>query len=489
MLRPLPLTILLAAVLLAPPARAGNDDSCDIGVTPAATLLLPYFEVDVHAPAGKARTTIFTVTNVSALPQIAHVTLWTDWAYAALNFNINLAPYGIQSVDLYDVFMRGVIAPGNAYLGTASSPRANPNFNVTAGSPGNVAATCAEMPANLSPAMLGDLQQLFVTGVHGMLIGADCGRSHLGGVHENAAGYLTVDVVSTCSSSFPGPQYFAAQVLFDNVLIGDYVNVSGETTGDSATGNPMVHIRAVPEGGPAGSNPGTNLPFTFYDRYTATTPQMLPRSIDRRQPLPSAFAARWTQGGTVSFSASYQIWREGLTGPSSTACGVAVNSAIPLIRLDSQYQSSQIVRFDEHENSNAFNYLGACEIDCGAVTLPVLPAAISLPVYSYVFPATPSSTGDLGGWMYLNLNDGGTTAYGNNSRASQNWVTVTMATEGRYAVLFDAAQLGNGCSGPISPHATIGPTGGVPVCPAGATGCTPGVAPYTGTNTVPVPPL
>ena len=33
-----------------------------------------------------------------------------------------------------------------------------------------------------------------------------------------------------------------------------------------AAANPMVHIRAVPEGGAAGSTAHTDLPYTFYDR-------------------------------------------------------------------------------------------------------------------------------------------------------------------------------------------------------------------------------
>jgi hypothetical protein len=78
MLRSAVLAILLATILCAPLARAGNDDSCDISVAPAATLLLPYFEVDFVSTARTARTTIFTVTNVSAQPRIAHVTLSAD---------------------------------------------------------------------------------------------------------------------------------------------------------------------------------------------------------------------------------------------------------------------------------------------------------------------------------------------------------------------------------------------------------------------------
>src|SRR5437016_3891160 len=63
------------------PTTTNNDDSCDIGVAPAATLLLPYFEVDL---VNRTTTTLFTITNVSRLPQIAHVTIWTDRSFPVL---------------------------------------------------------------------------------------------------------------------------------------------------------------------------------------------------------------------------------------------------------------------------------------------------------------------------------------------------------------------------------------------------------------------
>jgi hypothetical protein len=480
MLRQLTVIALGIVLFFARSARAGNDDSCDIGVTPAATLLLPYFEVDFFSPAGEGLTTLFTITNVSALPQIAHVTLWTDWAFAALTFNIFLTPYGTQSVNLFDVFTRGVLAPGAAYfvaLPILDPRQKNPNFDVTPGSPHNVTVSCSTPPPTLPSVILGDLQQIFTLGRAGATIGAGCGSSRLGGVHPHAVGYVTVDVVNTCSSTLPAPEYFASEVLFDNVLIGDYENVDGkQSTGGFATGSPMVHIRAVPEGGPAGSNPGTSLPFTFYDRYTATTPQTLPRSIDRRQPLPSTFAARWIQGGSANFATSYAIWREGLTGPRSYVCThnvPAANSAIPLDF------GGEIVRFDEHENATVSVF--ECPNECPDPF--TLPAASSTSTSSYQFPGS----GDPSGWMYLNLSVANVAAYSSRSRASQNWVSVVMRAEGRYAVLFDAAQLGNGCSPPPVPHTTIGPAGGAPVCPEGATGCTPGVAPYTGTNVNPPP--
>src|SRR5713226_6825865 len=69
------------------PSTTNNSDSCDIGVTPAATLLLPYFEVETST---RGANTLFTITNTSRFPQIAHVTLWTDWSSPVLDFNIFL---------------------------------------------------------------------------------------------------------------------------------------------------------------------------------------------------------------------------------------------------------------------------------------------------------------------------------------------------------------------------------------------------------------
>jgi len=298
-------------------------------------------------------------------------------------------------------------------------------------------------------------------------------------------------------------------MLFDNVLIGDYQDVNpNSTTGNYAGGNPMVHLRAIPEGGPVGANPGTNLPFTFYDRYnnggnsapggpiSIGTPLTNGnnRLLDRRQPLPSVFAARWIQGGTTGFNTNYKIWREGITGPNSTTC----SSSVPA--LNSALAITELVRFDEHENSNSVAPPNVISPPPPSVT-NVLPETSSTSTSSSIFPGLTNS-GDLGGWMYLNLNNAFNNATGVYSspaadnptahptfatRASQNWVIVSMFAEGRYSVDFDAAWLGNGCSAPVAGGTTIGPVGGVPVCPAGSNPalCQPGVAPYTGTNVTP----
>src|SRR5439155_8480868 len=142
----------------AAPATTNNDDSCDIGTAPAATLLLPYFEVDFKSPQTTARTTLFTITNVSAFPQIAHVVVWTDWSFPALDFNIFLTGYDVQAINLYDIFARGVIAPPSATSSNTTVPTnptggstpfandTNPNINSL--------ANCTALPGPIPPSLL-----------------------------------------------------------------------------------------------------------------------------------------------------------------------------------------------------------------------------------------------------------------------------------------------------------------------------------------------
>src|ERR1043166_6434110 len=90
------------------PSTTNNDDSCGIGTTPAATLLLPYFEVET---ATRATDTFFTIVNTGYLPQIAHVVVWTDWSYPVLDFNIFLTGFDVQPISMYDIIVNGIIAP------------------------------------------------------------------------------------------------------------------------------------------------------------------------------------------------------------------------------------------------------------------------------------------------------------------------------------------------------------------------------------------
>src|SRR5437867_6349513 len=201
------------------PATTNNDDSCDIGVAPAATLLLPYFEVDFRSTQTTARTTLFTVTNVSAFPQIVHVVVWTDWSYAALDFNIFLTGYDVQSINLYDLFSRGVIAPPSGTTSNTTIPTGNPADATPVGTNPNITslANCNALPGPLPPSIVADLQSVFTAGTS---TGSICSSTtaRLGGTHTNAIGYITMDVVANCNTSLVAndPNYFATSILFDN---------------------------------------------------------------------------------------------------------------------------------------------------------------------------------------------------------------------------------------------------------------------------------
>ena len=515
------------------PATTNNNDSCDIGVTPAATLLLPYFAVETSGAAGSGPTTLFTITNTSRYPQIAHVTVWTDWSAPVLDFNLYLTGYDVQSINLYDIIVRGIIAPpsGATYTTTAgtasnsasgSTPLAgtlNPNFAATA------RANCSNIPGTLPGGQGGAVQAAVQAALTTGSTSALCGGAQIGGNHGTlAVGYVTVDVSADCTNYLPtNPTYYTAAdgILYDNVLIGDYQQIGPSPAGSAgggfdAAGNPMVHIRAIPEGGNAGTFVATNLPFTFYNRYSNTG--VGTAGLDRRQPLPSQWAARWiggttTAGGvTVTYNTNYKIWREGITGanvncPSSTAnASITSNSTIAV---------TNVVRFDEHENSFGFGTSLICSPFCTAGGIPPLPETSSSAVgtatntgIAGTFPSIPASglaSGDLGGWTYMNLSSGGvagqtsggtggTTAaatsltaarnFGNTAttprNTTQNWVVVSMfgnlGTQ-RLAVDFDAAWLGNGCTPAPAAGAQIGPasmqngTASNMICPTGAT-CT-----------------
>jgi hypothetical protein len=462
------------------PTTTNNDDSCDISTAPAATLLLPYFEVDFNSPQTTAQTTLFTITNVTQIPQIAHVTIWSDWSFPVLDFNIFLTGYDVQAINMYDILgPRATIAPASGTSNqTTEGARSllnnqNPLFLPAA------ASSCTVLPGAIPGNILQDVRTGLTTGLY-----SSCGTSRIGGTHTNAIGYVTIDVAANCSTTLPtDPTYYSGELLFNNVLIGDYQQINpNPTTGNYAGGNPLVHIRAIPEGGAAGvAAVATNLPFTFYDRYTPAAT----RTIDRRQPLPSTFAARFIQGGTGAFNTNFKIWREGVTGPNA-ACSAYVNNSGSLMRV------IDLVRFDEHENP--FTLAGGIIISPFPTTTVVLPETSSTSTSSGTFPTFASPAGDVAGWMYLNLNNGGSVASSSTvaysvteagvsftatappnrngfagggtaagRRQNQDWVIVSMFAEGRYSVDFDAAWLGNGCS----PNpAVTGPGTANPIGPA-----------------------
>ncbi|HEY2323208.1 MAG TPA: hypothetical protein VGJ82_10145 [Thermoanaerobaculia bacterium] len=358
-----------------------NNASCDISVSPAATLLLPFFEVDVTKSVSDAANTIFSIINTSRAPQTARVTIWTDYAHPAVWFNVYLTGFDVEPISLYDVLVDGKLPP------------------VPATAPDACRAVAGDLPSSTAA----QLRQMLTTGV---VASSDC---KVGGVHGLATGYVTIDLVNACSPVSPlEPVYYSQVLAYDNVLTGDYEDVHPDKgIGNFAGGSPLVHIKAIPNGG--GTSTATPLPYTFYDRYTPAAA----KRVDRRQPLPSSFMSRFIQGGTSALFTDFAFWRE---AASPGGC-VATNATMPV---------ATVVRFDEFENPTM------------TAIMPSSPATSSLSTASSAFP--PLYGASLTGWMYIDLDNHTLT------RPSQNWITVRMRAEGRYGVTYDAIALKNGCA-------------------------------------------
>src|SRR3954470_15502573 len=104
----LALSALLSSVSPAPAAV------CNIDVSPAATLLLPYFEVDLNNPNGL--TTLFSVNNASDMAVLAHVVVYSDLSVPVLDFNVYLTGYDVQGINLRYILVNGTL-PQTASVG------------------------------------------------------------------------------------------------------------------------------------------------------------------------------------------------------------------------------------------------------------------------------------------------------------------------------------------------------------------------------------
>ncbi len=422
-MRKLMVVLLIAAAFAPVPARA---TICTIDEVPAATLLLPYFEVDLGKPNGI--NTLLSINNASSTAVLAHVVLWTDLSVPVLDFNVYLTGYDVQTISLRDLIMGWT--PQTASDGQdpkdTISPQGDFSQDIDFASCNNVLP-----PPNPLPEIYVDHLMLSLTGQPDPFFSGRCAGRDLG--DHIARGYVTVDAVRNCSMHFPGdPGYFqpggTGDATDQNVLWGDYFYV--DDSQNSASGNTLVHIEA------SATDVQTTTPgqYTFYGRYVNWT------AADNREPLATNFAARFVTGGDFDGGTSLLVWRDSKVSQTTFDCPVA-----PGVR-PAWYPLSQegIVIFDEEENPQL------------TTTPPVSPPPpLSGPT---PFPAEAQRTQVDGtdlpvpfsfGWLYLDLNTTVAPAGAfppEDPAAAQAWVTVEMRASGRFSVGFDAVQLDSACS-------------------------------------------
>ena len=113
------LTFALVGVLALGLTSTAYATYCANDVVPAATLLFPFVQYDYEAglAGDTGATTLFAITNVSNRAQIVHITLWTDYSIAILDFNVVLTGYDVQTINIRDILREGILP----YEGTGAN--------------------------------------------------------------------------------------------------------------------------------------------------------------------------------------------------------------------------------------------------------------------------------------------------------------------------------------------------------------------------------
>jgi hypothetical protein len=406
------LGVLLLALLVPMTTGAARALDCSIDHRPAATLLLPYFEVDPSDPSGM--TTLFSVNNSGDAAVLANVQLWTDLGVPTLGFQIYLTGYDVQTINLRDLFNGSLprTAPaGEDPLGTISPQGI---FSGDSPFPG-----CTALPYQALPASFVTHLRSAHSGKFSVLFNG-CSGQDLG--DGRMRGYVTVDTVNQCTMKNPADAgYFGpGGVASDqNILWGDAIYL--DPANKYSDGEDLVRIKSLP----GSFHPGD---FTFYGRYVGMS------GADSRQPLATAWGSRYANGGSFAGGTDLLVWRD--SGKIVKPFPCATHPAgFPL----TLYQE---LTFDEQEQPVI---LGLYPVEPGPP--PILPAPDVFPaeankvhVGGPTFPAPYAF-----GWLFLDLNSFNPGAEPH-LLVRQSWVQTVLKAQGMYSVGFHATPFDSACS-------------------------------------------
>jgi hypothetical protein len=392
------------------PLRAGADGAAYLSSRPGSTLLLPYFEVTLPKKAGakpKGLTTVFTIRNTSQAAVLVHVTLWSDLGVPVTFFDLYLTGLDMQQIDLSEVI--------DGRLPTTASAGQDPTDTISPkgfdSQDINFASCTGTLPPpeQLPPESVAHMRAA-LTGKPSPLFGNQCFGHDYGEKKPVARGYVTVDMVNSCSQLFPtSPGYFV-NGGFGTAI--DYDQLAGEwfildRQKKTVYGGSLVPLRADPAD-PLANTPGD---YTFYARLVAVM------AADNRQPLPTSWMGRFVDdkkdllfpGGT-----SVIAWRDPKVPENPFPCGTTPNP-YPLAQ-------EQILAFDEEENVEE-PQIPAIPPLPPQIVLPFPLATQSAPIGGDDFPVSFAR-----GFVRLNLN---TTVAGQDAgfadpAAAQSFVTLVL---------------------------------------------------------------
>ncbi|MEE4273785.1 MAG: hypothetical protein V2I67_19065 [Thermoanaerobaculales bacterium] len=342
-------TFALVSALVLGASSIAYANICAFDAAPAATILFPFVTLDYNNPVSGLSTT-FSITNVSSEAQVVHVTVWTDFTAAILDFNILLTGYDVISMNIRDILIDGQlpvttwgphagngaglyegIAPnGPVSVDNQASGATWINPGMAEPEPTNALgdrcnSSNPSYPGNytlkIDPSFLGLFQgYLQVSQTVDRLHSNDCFKDpNYDGAYVLSPEpywverdttfptnmYITADVVENCNKLFPdSPGYFGAEVRYDNVLIGDVFWTSLDDRLSEASA--AVHLEASVNL-PYVNTPSPDSPFgvSFYHRYA----WYLDATSDFREPLPTAWAFRYLGAGMDTIGTDIRVWK------------------------------------------------------------------------------------------------------------------------------------------------------------------------------------
>jgi hypothetical protein len=332
-------TCLAIAALLAVASSAGAV-TCTVDQRPAATLLVPYFQVSYNAdgtlnPTGPlSRDTIVTIANASSAPMVAHVNVFDRESVLRLDFNIALTGYDVQAMRMSDV-LSGILPASGDTVGFDVCQRAG---GAVYPAPDGFLRVFPLAPATPTDNQLATTDYPVPAFGPGFGLIDNLRTNCDGDLDLLAIGYIVIDHANYCNLSNPTDTAY-----YTNDAIGMENNLWGEIIFTSGTGLPTyamstVNIEADDDFGTIAQ--GTATPVrTFYaiywnpgnnsgDNPPGSCPNCgsgdpdtdllisAPWDIgygDQREPLGLKWAARWFDLGTTVTS-FFRVWRSSVTG-------------------------------------------------------------------------------------------------------------------------------------------------------------------------------
>ena len=337
------LTLALIGAVMLGAGSLAYANVCAFDPVPAATLLFPFVTYNYDLGAS-GYNTLFAITNVSNEATIAHVTLWTDFSVAILDFNVLLTGYDVQTISIRDilangqlpitrsqanpatagVFEDGPVSGANTYALWDPEDLPNPQATTALGTRCPTTATgypgryTTPIPANILALFEGWLKtSQTVPRYHD-----NCGWTDPDDANpyvpspvpwfegrddaDDTWMYITVDVVETCNLFFPSELgYWASgELRYDNILMGDVIYVNQSARLSEAENAVQIEAAA------SVALDATPLPSpyttwaSFYSRYANFYGY-----FDYREPLPTAWAFRYMQDPAIDLTTGIRAFK------------------------------------------------------------------------------------------------------------------------------------------------------------------------------------